>query len=52
VTGRVLDATKAEHGWLYWYVIMAGFGVMGGFSMLLVMRKQRLMKANDEAAGH
>ncbi|HMP84584.1 MAG TPA: MFS transporter, partial [Verrucomicrobiota bacterium] len=40
VTGRVLDATKAEHGWLFWYVIMAGFGLLGGVAMLLVMRKQ------------
>ncbi len=49
VTGRVLDATKAEHGWLYWYVIMAGFGVLGGISMLMVMRKQKLMKAKSAA---
>jgi len=43
VTGRVLDATKAEHGWLFWYVIMAGFGILGGISMYLVMRKQKRM---------
>ena len=43
VTGRVLDATKAEHGWLFWYVIMAAFGVMGGIAMLLVMKKQKLL---------
>jgi OPA family glycerol-3-phosphate transporter-like MFS transporter len=43
VTGRVLDATKAQHGWLFWYVIMAGFGVMGGIAMFLVMRKQKRM---------
>lgn len=43
ITGRVLDATKAAHGWLFWYVIMAAFGVMGGISMLLVMRKQKRM---------
>jgi sugar phosphate permease len=43
ITGRVLDATKAEHGWLFWYVIMAGFGVLGGISMLLVMLKQKRM---------
>lgn len=41
ITGRVLDATKEQHGWLFWYVIMAGFGVMGGVAMLLVMHKQR-----------
>jgi sugar phosphate permease len=41
VTGRVLDATKAKHGWLFWYVIMAAFGVMGGIAMLLVMKKQK-----------
>ena len=43
VTGRVLDATKAQHGWLFWYVIMAGFGVLGGIAMLMVMRKQKRM---------
>lgn len=43
ITGRVLDATKADYGWLFWYVIMAGFGVLGGISMLLVMRKHRRM---------
>lgn len=41
VTGRVLDATKATHGWLFWYVIMAGFGVCGGLAMLMVIRKQK-----------
>ena len=45
VTGRVLDATKAQYGWLFWYVIMAGFGVLGGLSMLMVMRKQKRMAA-------
>lgn len=51
LTGRVLDATKEQHGWLFWYVIMAAFGVMGGIAMLLVMRKQKLMKAKADAAG-
>jgi len=45
ITGRVLDATKAQYGWLFWYVIMASFGVMGGISMLLVMRKHNRMQA-------
>lgn len=49
ITGRVLDATKAEYGWLFWYVIMAGFGVLGGISMLLVMRKHERMMANQTA---
>ncbi|MEY3481168.1 MAG: Regulatory protein UhpC [Verrucomicrobiota bacterium] len=49
ITGRVLDATKATHGWLFWYVIMAGFGVLGGISMLLVMRKQKRMAAAHPA---
>jgi len=49
ITGRVLDATKAEYGWLFWYVIMAGFGVLGGISMLLVMRKHKRMLANQTA---
>jgi sugar phosphate permease len=43
MTGRILDATKAQHGWLYWYVIMAGFGVLGGVAMLLVTLKQQRM---------
>jgi sugar phosphate permease len=46
LTGRVIDATREAHGWLFWYVIMAGFGVLGGISMLLVMRKQRRMLAS------
>ncbi|MBU1694043.1 MAG: MFS transporter [Verrucomicrobia bacterium] len=41
VTGRVLDATKEQYGYTFWYVIMAGFGVLGGITMLLVTRKQR-----------
>jgi len=49
LTGRVLDKTKAEHGWFFWYVIMASFGVIGGITMFLVMRKQRLLKAQSVA---
>jgi sugar phosphate permease len=45
LTGRVLDATKAQHGWLFWYVIMASFGILGGITMYLVMRKQRRLTA-------
>lgn len=41
ITGRVLDATKEQYGWTFWYVIMSAFGVMGGIAMLLVMRKQK-----------
>jgi OPA family glycerol-3-phosphate transporter-like MFS transporter len=40
ITGRVLDATKDQYGWTFWYAIMAGFGILGGISMYLVMRKQ------------
>ena len=45
ITGRVLDATREEHGWLFWYVIMAGFGLIGGLAMYLLMLKQRRLKA-------
>jgi len=45
ITGRVLDATKATYGWTFWYIIMAGFGVLGGIAMFLVMRKQKRMQA-------
>ena len=50
ITGRVLDATKADYGWLFWYVIMAGFGVLGGISMLLVMRKHKRMNPSTVAS--
>ena len=44
ITGRVLDATRAEYGWTFWYVIMSGFGILGGLAMILVMRKQKRMR--------
>jgi OPA family glycerol-3-phosphate transporter-like MFS transporter len=44
ITGRVLDATKDQYGWTFWYVIMAGFGILGGVSMLMVTRKQKRMR--------
>lgn len=50
LTGRVLDATKANHGWLFWYVIMASFGVLGGFAMFMVMRKQKLLARQAKAS--
>jgi len=37
-----------EYGWGTWYPTMAGFGVIGGCAMLLVMRKQKLL-AKQEA---
>ena len=45
ITGRVLDATKDEYGWFFWYAIMAGFGLIGGAAMYALMRKQRRLKA-------
>jgi sugar phosphate permease len=45
ITGRVLDATKEQYGWTFWYAIMSGFGILGGIAMLLVMRKQKRMAA-------
>lgn len=41
ITGRLID----KYGWGIWYPTMAGFGFIGGCAMLLVMRKQRAMKA-------
>ncbi len=32
-----------KYGWGVWYPTMAGFGVLGGIAMLLVMRKQKLL---------
>lgn len=51
ITGRVLEATQEEYGWTFWYVIMAGFGVIGGVTMWLTTRKQRRMAAAAAAAG-
>ena len=34
-----------RYGWASWFPAMAGFGFVGGVAMLLVMRKQRLLKA-------
>jgi sugar phosphate permease len=52
ITGRVLDATKETHGWLFWYVIMAAFGIIGGMAMYALMIKQRrLRKAGVHVAG-
>lgn len=44
-TGWLID----KYGWGVWYPIMAGFGAIGGFSMLLVMRKQRQMARVGDA---
>ena len=47
MTGWLID----RFGWNVWYPAMASFGVIGGCSMLLVMRKQRLMlRAGDTRA--
>lgn len=49
ITGRVLDATKEQYGWTFWYAIMAGFGILGGIAMFLVMRKQKRIQAAGAA---
>lgn len=41
-TGWLID----KYGWGIWYPTMAGFGVFGGIAMLLVMRKQKILKAS------
>ena len=43
ITGRLID----KYGWGIWYPTMAGFGFIGGCAMLLVMRKQRLLKTKS-----
>lgn len=43
ITGRLIE----RFGWGIWYPTMASFGLIGGFAMLLVMRKQRRMIAAD-----
>jgi OPA family glycerol-3-phosphate transporter-like MFS transporter len=39
VTGWLIK----HYGWGTWYPTMAGFGIVGGCAMLMVMRKQKLM---------
>lgn len=41
ITGRLID----KYGWGVWYPTMAAFGFIGGFAMLMVMRKQKRMTA-------
>jgi MFS transporter, OPA family, glycerol-3-phosphate transporter len=41
ITGRVLDATQATHGWNFWFIIMTGFAALGGFSMLALLLRQK-----------
>jgi OPA family glycerol-3-phosphate transporter-like MFS transporter len=41
LTGYVLDLTKEQYGYTFWYVIMSGFGILGGLAMLMVKRKQK-----------
>ena len=45
ITGRLID----KYGWSVWYPTMAGFGFVGGCAMLMVMRKQRRLKAAASA---
>ncbi len=42
LTGWLID----KYGWGMWYPVMVVFGILGGVAMLLVMRKQRLLKAS------
>jgi OPA family glycerol-3-phosphate transporter-like MFS transporter len=52
ITGRVIVATEDKYGWLFWYVIMAGFGLLGGGAMFLLMRKQaRLLRKGRVVVG-
>lgn len=44
-TGWLID----RFGWGVWYPTMASFGIIGGCSMLFVMRKQRLMLRSGDA---
>ena len=42
ITGRVITATqKAGYGWSFWFIIMTGFALMGGCSMLALTLRQK-----------
>jgi OPA family glycerol-3-phosphate transporter-like MFS transporter len=45
-TGWLID----RYGWGVWYPTMAGFGIVGGGAMWLVMRKQRRLAARPALA--
>ena len=45
--GWLLD----KYGWGIWYPTMAGFGVIGGCAMLLVMAKQKRLATQKKTAG-
>ena len=45
--GWLLD----KYGWGIWYPTMAGFGVIGGCAMLLVMAKQKRLATQKNTAG-
>jgi OPA family glycerol-3-phosphate transporter-like MFS transporter len=46
IIGRLIK----HYGWVSWYPAMACFGVLGGISMWLVMRKQKLVAAKAAKA--
>jgi sugar phosphate permease len=46
LTGHVLDATKANFGYTFWFVIMAGFGLLGACAMAYV---RSIQKAHGQA---
>ena len=45
VTGWLID----NYGWKMWYPVMVIFGILGGMAMLMVMKKQKLLKAKAAA---
>ena len=49
LTGRVLEATKAQYGYTFWFVIMAGFGVFGAFAMNHVRKLHNLQRPPAKA---
>ena len=49
LTGRVLEATKAQYGYTFWFVIMAGFGVFGAIAMNHVRKLHNLQRSPAKA---
>ncbi|NBR68947.1 MAG: MFS transporter [Verrucomicrobia bacterium] len=41
LSGRVLEATKGQFGYTFWFVIMAAFGLLGACAMAYVRNTQR-----------
>jgi len=48
LTGRVLEITKAQYGYTFWFVIMSAFGIFGALAMNHVRRLQNFHRDHPQ----